>query len=74
LGRPDPVRPTIHDYEGLVLRGRRDGAVLQRKVFWASTFDAGLPVDSGPFGTTTGGAARGGDFPWPLFVDEQPEP
>jgi prepilin-type N-terminal cleavage/methylation domain-containing protein len=74
LGRPDPVHPSLNDFEGLVLRGRRDGAVLHRKVFLASVFGQRPPADGSPFGTTAGEMGLAGDYPWPLFVDEQPEP
>jgi prepilin-type N-terminal cleavage/methylation domain-containing protein len=50
LGRPDPVAPSLQNFQGLVLRGLRDGVVVKRKVYWdiqapASGFSANsIPV------------------------------
>jgi prepilin-type N-terminal cleavage/methylation domain-containing protein len=74
LGRPDPIHPSLNDFQGLVLRGRRDGAVVHRKVFWASVSHPGTASDGGATATPASGLGFGGDYPWPLFVDEQPEP
>lgn len=37
LGRPDPDLPTWRDFQGLILRAQRDGAVVTRRVFWTSS-------------------------------------
>ncbi len=34
LGRPNPDGPSLLDFQGVVLRGQRDGAVVRRKIFW----------------------------------------
>src|SRR6185295_10980982 len=69
VGKPDPVNPSIRDYEGLVLRARRDTAVVRTHVYWAN---AGA-TDSGampPFASMAARAAP--DYPWLLFVDSIP--
>jgi prepilin-type N-terminal cleavage/methylation domain-containing protein len=71
VGKPDPVMPSIHNYEGLVLRARRDTAVVRTHVYWATA----AANDSGtapPFASAM--AARDGPppYPWLLFVDSIP--
>ena len=36
LGKPDWNSPSLHAMEGLILRGRRDGAVVRKQVYWAA--------------------------------------
>ena len=75
LGQPNTAAPSIQDFEGLTLRAQRDGAVVQRKVFWASTVLLPPPtfVNLTPdMGTPALTPPAGGDYPWPLFVDELP--
>jgi hypothetical protein len=34
LGKPNLAAPSYRDYQGLVLRAQRDGAIVKRQVFW----------------------------------------
>lgn len=43
LGKPHPEVPSIYDYQGLVFRAQRDGAVVRRSVFWAADVRAAWP-------------------------------
>jgi len=68
LGRPNPDLPSIHDFQGLVLRAQYDGAVVKRQVFWDNTTldsikNANMTLVPG----TAGGASAN---PWQLFSDE----
>jgi prepilin-type N-terminal cleavage/methylation domain-containing protein len=81
LGKPDPVAPSIYDYEGLVLRARRDGAVIQKRVYWGPRAkpDLGPPTTS-PDGMASAFSGNGDapislpgqDYPWLFFIDEGP--
>jgi prepilin-type N-terminal cleavage/methylation domain-containing protein len=75
LGKPDLSNPSLQNYEGLVLRAQRDGAVVRRQVFWNRTEDlasrsagpqAGLVANLGPSAVVIPEA----EYPWPLFTDE----
>lgn len=74
LGRANTPYRTVYDREGLVLRAQRDGAVVQRHVFWRS---AGL-ASFASLGESSGGEAVAEELPtiseppgsWPLFADE----
>lgn len=74
LGRPNLVTPSVHDFEGLVLRAQRDGAVVRRKVFWAR--DPATDVAPSLSNDSTANTAVAGSesdflgYPWPLFTDE----
>ena len=72
LGKPDPQSPSIRNYEGLVLRARRDAAVVRTQVYWdpAAANDARMP----PMQALVAGDASGAvpDYPWRLFVDTIP--
>jgi hypothetical protein len=80
LGRPDPEMPTVYDYEGLVLRARRDGAVIHKQVYWGSLVQrqasapATSPNDAFASGLAGNRAATptlsGQAYPWQLFTDE----
>jgi hypothetical protein len=81
LGKPDPAAPSIYDYEGLVLRARRDGAVIKKRVYWgprtihdtspsATSPDAASPTFRASQSPVTTFAAQ--DYPWQFFVDEIP--
>jgi len=82
LGKPDPVAPSIYDYEGLVLRARRDGAVIHRRVYWGPrpNREAGPPATAADPSTAgsmfgNGGAAGillGQEYPWQFFTDDIP--
>jgi prepilin-type N-terminal cleavage/methylation domain-containing protein len=70
LGKPHLSTPSIYDFEGLVLRAQRDGAVVQRKVFWRGGLGE---TDLGTLTTLAGPTVvPAGLLPWPLFVDDQP--
>jgi len=34
LGKQNPSAPDIHNFQGLILRAQRDGAVVRRQIFW----------------------------------------
>ena len=69
LGKPDWNNPSLHAMEGLVLRGRRDGAVVRKQVYWA----ADQPFT--PAGNTAAVTFMNSPFfqptaPWSFFSDE----
>ncbi len=76
LGRPNLPTPSVYDFEGLVLRAQRDGAIVRRKVFWTRA-TATTVAPSKNNDTTVNNAAAGSEsnffgtsYPWPLFTDE----
>lgn len=80
LGRQRTERPSVRDFEGMVLRGQLDGAVVRRQMYWDDSF-ATIAADTESaaapqFVATRFGAAR---LPWKFFVDlppgqDQPSP
>jgi prepilin-type N-terminal cleavage/methylation domain-containing protein len=76
LGRPDPVSPSLRDYEGLVFRARRDGAVIRRQVFWdmavarVASGDASFSMSVQPMEGSPAPVVP--DYSWPLYADERP--
>ena len=82
LGRQRPDLPSVRDFEGLVLRGQLDGAVVRRQMYWedpvlkvADSAESSFAA-SPQFATTRLG---GGRLPWRFFVDlppgqDQPKP
>lgn len=83
LGRPNPDGPSLLDFQGVVLRGQRDGAVVRRKVFWETAVNnasdaVGLaPPSLAPPSEMPGFAARSkqnqSQDTWKLLSDE-PQP
>jgi type II secretory pathway pseudopilin PulG len=79
LGRPNPDAPSVYDFQGLILRAQRDGAVVKRKVFWdtaASRFSSRTGTTDMSIPTSLTDAAGAGAttlYPWQLFTDE-PQP
>jgi prepilin-type N-terminal cleavage/methylation domain-containing protein len=71
VGKPDPVMPSIHDYEGLVLRARRDTAVVRTHVYWANAA-ASPPPALMPMPIAAARDMMTPDYPWLLFVDSIP--
>lgn len=78
LGKANLEAPSMRDFEGTVLRGQRDTAVVRRKVFWVSQDKSTLPPD-GSNGFVANGtnpsaptSVTSGNYPWPLFADETP--
>ncbi|MEO8425901.1 MAG: type II secretion system protein [Verrucomicrobiota bacterium] len=71
VGKPDPVSPSIHDYEGLVLRARRDTAVVRTHVYWDSAA-ASPPASLAPMPIAASRNMATPDYPWLLFVDSIP--
>jgi prepilin-type N-terminal cleavage/methylation domain-containing protein len=73
LGRPNLAAPSALDFEGLILRAQRDGAVVRRHVFWADMRSA---VTGGDFASLNAATPQGttlllANSPlWPLFSDE----
>ncbi len=71
LGKQNLSAPSLRDFEGLLLRGQRDGAVVRRRIFWGQ---AGRSL-SDPTGavafTQDAGTASFGDSSdlWPIYVD-----
>jgi hypothetical protein len=77
LGQPNLETPSVRDYEGLVLRARRDLAVVRRQVFWRRepAFTATPPDRTGIDSATPPMLAPTGQTPneaWSLFSDEPP--
>ena len=71
VGKPDPVMPSIRDYEGLVLRARRDTAVVRTHVYWANSA-ASPPPALMPMPIAAARDMMTPDYPWLLFVDSIP--
>ncbi len=63
LGRQRTEAPSFRDFEGLVLRGQFDGAVVRRQVYWetAAAESTGSPLIVVRFGPEP--------MPWQLFAD-----
>ena len=59
LGKPNLSSPSIRDFEGLLLRGQLDGAVVRRQVYWDTPQETimeaplGLTMDA-PLGVSMG--------------------
>ena len=83
IGRQRSDRPSVRDFEGLVLRGQLDGAVVRRQMYWEDP-EENIAADSEGANFTAPPqfvATRlgGGRLPWRLFVDlppgqDQPNP
>lgn len=89
LGKQNLAAPSIRDYQGLVLRARRDGAVVRRQVFWEPVVEVARSVANaesfappslagpipmtGPAASPNPGPTASSSYPWRLFTDE-PEP
>jgi prepilin-type N-terminal cleavage/methylation domain-containing protein len=71
VGKPGPVAPSIHDYEGLVLRARRDTAVVRTHVYWANAA-ANPPAAPMPVVAAAARDMTAPDYPWLLFIDTIP--
>jgi len=71
LGRPNPDGPSIRDYQGIILRAQRDGAVVKRKVFWNSgpSFSDTASISSAP-SSSMRAMSPSGDHPWQFFTDD----
>ena len=75
LGHPNPDMPSYRDFQGVILRAQRDGAVVKREVYWNTS-----PVDNSPpkFSSsatlapdsTPSEDTSSFDYPWPLFSDD----
>jgi len=84
LGKPNLASPSIRDFQGLLLRAQRDGAVVKRQVFWepivnAESRSAIDTVAAPPAAFAVGPAiatsqpqpqAPTSTYPWRLFTDE----
>lgn len=62
IGRVNSIFPSVLNYQGLVLRALKDGAVVQRQVFWNGEF-----TTSGPIGAPAMGDSAAPTFPF--FLD-----
>jgi hypothetical protein len=68
LGRPNLEFPSLSDFQGLVLRAQRDGAVVKRQVFWDA--DMIIPLPGPPTGFSAPSRdASPASYPWQLFSD-----
>jgi hypothetical protein len=69
LGRPNLDQPSYTDFQGIILRAQRDGAVVKREVYWnvASTSPpkSSAAVSAGDLETPEAGF----DYPWIFFGD-----
>ena len=71
LGKQDSADPTVFDFEGLLLRAQKDGAVVRRRVFWkeylfsASTGNWTVRNLNSPPSQDNPAAA----YPWPIYLD-----
>lgn len=79
LGRPNLVNPSYQDFQGVLLRAQRDGAVVQREIYWVSnpyisTSQTSPDSTTGPMSTYNAGDSSGGtstfNYPWKLFSDD----
>jgi prepilin-type N-terminal cleavage/methylation domain-containing protein len=75
LGRPDPDQPSFRDYQGVILRAQRDGAVVKREIYWNTAMADNSPPKfaSGVAPTTDASASvydSSFDYPWLLFSDD----
>ena len=86
LGKPNLESPNIRDFQGLVLRVQRDGAVVRRQVFWepvvahvvtartvADAAGAAPPSAMMTFAPTAAAPqppSQTSDYPWRFFSDE----
>ena len=83
LGKQNFSFPSIRDFEGLILRAQRDGAVVRRQIFWeraqAATRQAvsggvssavSAPTMAAPPLNDSAQAAPDTSYPWQLFTDE----
>jgi type II secretory pathway pseudopilin PulG len=71
LGKQNLSFPSVFDFEGLLLRGQRDGAVVRRRLFWdQSMMLSGADFSLSPGGTApSGGDAMSEAFLWQIYVD-----
>ncbi len=72
LGRANLEFPSIRDFQGLVLRGRRDGAVVKRQIFWEADPPSSIaPSDGSEFmQARTMAPSLDSSYPWKLFRDD----
>lgn len=68
IGRADGLFPSLFNYQGLVLRALKDGAVVQRQVFWNNDDF----TTSGPNGAPAMEEPAGSTFPF--FLDPVTSP
>lgn len=83
IGRQQTENPSVRNFEGLLLRGQLDGAVVRRQMYWdepealaAGPMNSSLVGSSAQFAMTRFGNGR---LPWRMFIDlppgqEQPDP
>ncbi len=83
VGRQRMENPSVRNFEGLLLRGQLDGAVVRRQMYWddpvalsAGSAESSFAASSPQFAMTRFGSGR---LPWRMFIDlppgqEQPDP
>ena len=72
LGKPDPDFPSMQDFQGLILRAQRDGAVVRRKVYWDDAIPVGI-VGGGMVNRAPSMSmmAPTSNHPYRLFTDDR---
>jgi prepilin-type N-terminal cleavage/methylation domain-containing protein len=72
LGKPNLAAPSMYDFQGLILRAQRDGAVVRRQNYWAKGLEEARTTD-GPAAPSSGlSSGPSLDYPWTLFTDVVP--
>ena len=70
-GLGKPMAPSIYDYQGLLFRAQRDGAVVRRQIFWDQPAEAARsPGASVSFGSMSASPEAAVNYPWRLFLDD----
>ena len=70
LGKPNLDSPSYLDFQGVLLRAQRDGAVVQREVYWDSSAVTGNMASSSPNTIANNASLTVFNYPWKLFSDE----
>ena len=76
IGRQNEKTPSVYDFEGLILRMRRDGAIVRRHIFWNrpdDELDFAARMPSAPVADFAleafAPSSFGVNYPWELFID-----
>jgi prepilin-type N-terminal cleavage/methylation domain-containing protein len=71
LGKADLAHPSYTNFQGVLLRAQRDGAVVQREVYW-DTASVSIMGGYDPASTDSNlqpNSAGSSSYPWRLFSD-----
>src|SRR5439155_12526682 len=77
LGKQDETAPSVLNFEGLLLRAQRDGAVVRRHRFWHLP-DGLSPASPDGISVISFSGGGSGDvqlvdgYPWELYADTPP--